>query len=236
MYILNTSRLIYAAAKKTGRILKEIAIIIAQLSIGLIILAASKARSHVKPAIIQLVRWSKEKTIVFVIMAKPKVIEAGRMSKGLLIVAIGKVNTTEGVGKPKAIQVVQIEKKSSTTLSKITQKIKEQVSKAISEEDYETSLKQQQITKDTRVNKISADIILEQEKTMNLNETLAKEMSQNGVGCKAIIDRDSLPIEKGPYYSHLFPMSPRIITNRGCIKLEGNGTRNIDIIQIIQKN
>jgi hypothetical protein len=32
-------------------------------------------------------------------------------------------------------------------------------------------------------------------------------------------------------------MSPRIITNRGCIILEGNGTRrNIDFIQIIQKN
>src|SRR5215216_980600 len=205
MYILNTGRLICAAATKTGRILKEIAIIIAQLSIGLIILAASKARSHVKPAIIQLGRWSKEKTIVFVTMTKPKVIEAGHMSKGLLIVAIGKVNTTEGVGKPKAIQVVQVEKKSSTTLGKITHKIKEQVSKAISEEDYETSLKQQ-ITTDTRANKISAEIILEQEKTMNLNETLAKKISQNGVGCKAI-DRDSLPIEKGPYYSHLFPMS-----------------------------
>ena len=64
------------------------------MSIGLIILAASKAISHVKPAIIQLVRLSKEKTIVFVTMAKPKVIEAGHMSKGLLIVAIGKVNTT----------------------------------------------------------------------------------------------------------------------------------------------
>ena len=228
-------RLIYAAAKKTGRILKEIAIIIAQLSIGLIILAASKVRSHLKPAIIQLVRWSKEKTIVFVTMAKPKVIEAGHMSKGLLIVAIGKVNTTEEVENPKAIQVVQTEKKSSTTIGKITKKIKEQVSKAISEEDYETSLKQQQNITDTRANKISAEIMLEQEKTMNLNETLAKEISQNGVGCKAI-DRDSLPIEKGPYYSHLFPMSPRIITNRGCIRLEGNDTSKIDIIQIIQKN
>jgi hypothetical protein len=236
MYILDTSRLIYAAAKKIGRILKEIAIIIAQLLIGLIILAASKARSHVKPAIIQLVRWSKEKTIVYVTMAKPKVIEAGHMSKGLLIVAIGKVKTTEGVGKPKAIQEVQAEKKSSTRLGKVTQRIKEQVSKAISKGDYETSLKQQQITTDTTANKISAEIILEQGKTMNLNETLAKEISQNRVGCKATIDRDSLPIEKGPYYSHFFPMSPRIVTNRGCIKLEGNGTRNIDFIQIIQKN
>ena len=235
MYILNTGRLIYAAAKNTGRVLKEVAIIIAQSSIGLIILAASKARCHLKPAIIQLVRWSKEKTIVFVTMAKPKVIEAGHMSKGLLIVAIGKVNTTEGVGNPKGIQVVQTEKKSSTTLGKITKKIKEQVSKAISEEDYQTSLKQPQIATDTRANKISTEIILEHEKTMNLNETLAKEISQNGVGCKAI-DRDSLPIERGPYYSHLFPMSPRIVTDRGCIRLEGNGTRNIDLIQIVQKN
>ena len=235
MYILNTGRLIYAAAKKTGRILKEIAVIIAQLSLGLIILAASKARSHIKPAIIKLVRWSKEKTIVFVTMAKPKVIEAGHMSKGLLIVAISKVNTTQGVGKPKAIRIVQTERKSSTIFGKITQKIKEQVSKAISEEDYETSLKQQQITTDTRANKISAEIILEQEKTMNLNEILAKKISQNGVGCKAI-DKDSLPIEKGPYYSHLFPMSPRIITNRGCIRLEDNGISNIDFIQVIQRN
>src|SRR5919198_1804869 len=226
MYILNTGRLIYAAAKKTGRILKEIAVIIAQLSLGLIILAASKARSHIKPAIIKLVRWSKEKTIVFVTMAKPKVIEAGHMSKGLLIVAISKVNTTQGVGKPKAIRIVQTERKSSTIFGKITQKIKEQVSKAISEEDYETSLKQQQITTDTRANKISAEIILEQEKTMNLNEILGKKISQNGVGCKAI-DKDSLPIEKGPYYSHLFPMSPRIITNRGCIRLEDNSKSNI---------
>jgi hypothetical protein len=51
------------------------------------------------------------------------------------------------------------------------------------------------------------------------------------------MDIGSLPIEKKSYYSHLFPMSPRIITNRGCIRLEVDGTRrNIDFIQIIQKN
>jgi hypothetical protein len=175
---LDTSRRISATAKQTGRILKEIAIIIGQLSKGLIILAARKARSHGKPAIIQLGRWLKEKTIVFVRMAKPKVIEAGHISKGLLIVAVRKVKTIEGGGKPRAIQVVQAaEKKSSTTLGKIIQKVKEQASKAVSEEDYETSLKQKQITTDTRAAKISAEIILEQEKTMNLNETLAKEIS-----------------------------------------------------------
>ena len=67
---------------------------------------ARKARSHGKPAIIQLGWWLKEKTIVFVRMAKPKVIEAGHISKGLLIVAVRKVKTIEGGGKPRAIQVV----------------------------------------------------------------------------------------------------------------------------------
>jgi hypothetical protein len=98
-------------------------------------------------------------------------------------------------------------------------------------------LKQQKIITTNTATKISADIILENEKIKNLNEILAKEISQNGIECKAIIDIGSLPIEKKSYYSHLFPMSPRIITNRGCIILEGNGTRrNIDFIQIIQKN
>ena len=239
---MDTSRHVSAAAKKIGRILKEIVIIIGQLSKGLIILAAKKVRSDGKPAIIQLVRWLKEKTIVFVRMAKPKVIEVGHISKALLIAAIKKAKTTEGGRrKPKVIQVVQAaqaaEKKSSTILGKITQKVKEQASKAVSKEEYyETSLKQQQITTDTRAAKISSEIILEQEKTMNLNETLAKKISQNGIECKAITDIGSLPIEKRSYYSHLFSMSPRIITNRGCIRLEGNSRRNIDFIQIIQKN
>ena len=119
-------------------------------------------------------------------------------------------------------------------LGRITEKIK--ASKVIREEDYET-LKQQKIITTNTATKISADIILENEKIKNLNEILAKEISQNGIECKAIIDIGSLPIEKKSYYSHLFPMSPRIITNRGCIILEGNGTRrNIDFIQIIQKN
>jgi hypothetical protein len=74
---------------------------------------------------------------------------------------------------------------------------------------------------------------------MNLNEILAEEISQNGIECKPIADIGSLPIEKKTY----FPISPRIVTNRGCIRLEGNdnssSTRrrtNIDLIQIIQMN
>ena len=236
--ILDTNRLISVTAKQIGRILKEIAIIIGQLLIGLIILAARNARSHGKPAIIRLGRWLKEKSIVFIRWAKPKAIEAGQTSKGLIIVAVRKVKTSVGeVGEPKDREVVQInEKKPQRILGKITEKIKEQARKVVREEDYET-LKQQKITTTPTATKISADVILENEKIMNLNEILAKEISQNGIECKAITDIGSLPIEKKSYYSQLFPMSPRIVTNRGCIRLEGNGTRrNIDFIQIIQKN
>ena len=235
---MDTNRLISVTAKQIGRILKEIAIIIGQLLKGLIILAARNARSHGKPAIIRLGRWLKEKTIVFIRWAKPKAIEAGQTSKGLIIVAVRKVKTSGGEGgELKDREVVQInEKKPQRILGRITEKIKEQAGKVVREEEYET-LKQQKITTTPTAAKISADIILENEKTMNLNEILAKEISQNGIECKAIRDIGSLSIEKKSYYSHLFPMSPRIITNRGCIRLEGNGTtRNIDFIQIIQKN
>ena len=236
--ILDTNRLISATAKQIGRILKEIAIIIGQLLKGLIILAARNARSHGKPTIIRLGRWLKEKTIVFIRWAKPKAIEAGQISKGLIIVVVRKVKTSGGeAGEPKDREVVQInEKKPQRILGRITEKIKEQASKVDREEDYETS-KQQKITTTPTAAKISAEIILENEKTMNINDILAKEISQNGIECQAIMDIGSLPIEKKSYYSHLFPMSPRIITNRGCIRLEVDGTRrNIDFIQIIQKN
>ena len=91
-------------------------------------------------------------------------------------------------------------------------------------------MKQQKITTTPTGAKISADVILENEKIMNLNEILANEVSQNGIKCKAITDIGSLPIEKKSYYSHLFPMSPRIVTNRGCIRLEGNGPEEILIL------
>ena len=235
--ILDTNRVISATAKTIGRMLKEIAIIIGQLLKGLIILAARNARSRGKPAMIRLGRWLKEKTIVFIRWAKPKAIEAGQTSKGLIIVAVRKVKISGGeAGEPKDREVVQInEKKPQRILGRITEKIKEQAGKVGREEDSET-LKQQKITTTSTAAKISDDIILENEKIMNLNEILAKEISQNGIECKAITNIGSLPIEKKSYYSYLFPMSPRIITNRGCIKFEGNGRRNIDFIQILQKN
>jgi hypothetical protein len=65
---------------------------------------------------------------------------------------------------------------------------------------------------------------------------MAQQIYKNGIQCKAITDIGSLPIEKGSYYSYLFPLSPRVTTNRGCIRFEANDKSNIDFIQLIQRN
>ena len=82
----------------------------------------------------------------------------------------------------------------------------------------------------------SPEVILKEEEATNPHDKLAREIIQNGIECKALKDTGLLEIEKKPYYSYLFPFSPRIVTNRGCIRLEGDNKGNIDFIQIIQKN
>ena len=84
---------------------------------------------------------------------------------------------------------------------------------------------------------MSSDVILREEESTSINERLAREVNQNGIKCEAVTELGSLGIEKKPPYSFLFPLSPRIITNRGCIRLtQENGRSNIDLIQIVQKN
>jgi hypothetical protein len=65
-----------------------------------------------------------------------------------------------------------------------------------------------------------------------LNERLAKEMRKNGIDCKAV-EVSSLLLEQKPYFSNNFAMSSKLITNRGCIRVN---SRNIDIVQIFQRN
>lgn len=67
---------------------------------------------------------------------------------------------------------------------------------------------------------------------IDLNQTLAEEMRESGIDCQAM-EISSLPLEKNMYYSYKFPMSPKIVTNRGCIKVK---KKSFGIIQIIQRN
>jgi len=70
-------------------------------------------------------------------------------------------------------------------------------------------------------------------KLTHLNEDLAQKIRQQiGLDCKAS-KIGSLQIEHKRYYSNAFPMSPKIITNRGCILVSG---KRFSTIQIIQRN
>jgi hypothetical protein len=83
---------------------------------------------------------------------------------------------------------------------------------------------------------LSPEIILREDEPISPNARLADEILKNGIQCKAIKEIGSLPIEKEPYYSYLFTSSPRLITNRGCITLDVNTKRNIDLVQVLQRN
>ena len=83
----------------------------------------------------------------------------------------------------------------------------------------------------------SSEVILREEESISITERLAREIIQNGIKCEAVTAIGSLGIETKPPYSFLFPRSPRIVTNRGCIRItQDNERSNIDLIQIIQKN
>ena len=159
----------------------------------------------------------------------PKAIEAGRISRGLLILAVGNLKTK---GVPMAIGIVQLIKGLSSQFYKKVKRIVE---------NKLNTVKQDIVTEKTKAatdvnTPPPAEVILKEEEAISLSERFAQEISKNGIECKAMTDIDSLPIERTSYYSHLFPLSPRVTTNRGCIRLEGNGKRNIDFIQVIQRN
>jgi hypothetical protein len=68
---------------------------------------------------------------------------------------------------------------------------------------------------------------------MNLNERLAQQArTESGIDCEAV-EVNSLAVENGPYYSYKYPLSPRIVTNRGCIRVKD---KRFSLIQIVQRN
>jgi hypothetical protein len=221
---LDLNMFIKSAAKKIGRIVKEVAIIIFQLVIGLIILVDRNARSHGKPAIISFGRGLKEKTLIFVRWASPKIMQAVQISKVLLILAARELST-RGVSMVK--QIAQLLKDSP---SRFYSKARETAGEKVN------TVKKYNIATEVPV-PLSSEVILREEESISINERLAREIIQNGIKCEAVTDIGSLRIETRPPYSFLFPMSPRIVTNRGCIRLtQDNERSNIDLIQIIQKN
>jgi hypothetical protein len=193
-----------------------------------------KAKNDGIPKAIQFANWLNNQTIFLIRksneVGKPRVIEFGQISKGLLIFL---ARNLKAKGVPMIIWIAQ----STNDLSSLFyRKAKIVVGEKVNAIRQLIATEQTEASASAAISP-SPEIIIKEEDTIGLNARLAQEIIQSGIECKAITDIGSLPIEKKSYYSHLFPLSPRIFTNRGCIRFEGNGTRrNIDFIQIIQKN
>ena len=225
-------RYVAVAAKKLGRIGKELAIILGHLIISLIILAATKVKINGKPAIKRLGLWLKEKTTVFARWAMLSIIQIGQILKILLILAAQKL-------KNKGIPMI---KRSAELLKDLSRRFYRKA-KEVAEEKV-NNVRKDIATEKTKASEVeagpvsmSSDVILREEESISINERLAREVNKNGIKCEAVTEIGSLGIEKKPPYSFLFPLSPRIVTNRGCIRLtQENGRSNVDLIQIVQKN
>ena len=69
-------------------------------------------------------------------------------------------------------------------------------------------------------------------KVSSPHEEIADQMRKKGIDCEAL-PSGSHPLERKPYYSQLFSMTSRLVTNKGLIKIKG---KNIDFIQLLQRN
>jgi hypothetical protein len=224
------SHSIYNISKNLG----TIAVLIGHLSLGLFIALGRKTRTDGMTKSVQFARWLKNQTIFLVRKLNevcwPKIKEAGQISMVLIIFTAQKL-TNKGV--PIVLGISQSVKELSILLySKVKRVVEEKINVII--EDMESE--RIKVSESASIQS-SSDIILKDEETISINERLAQEIIQNGIECEVMTNTRSLSVTKKPCYSYLYAMSPRIITNRGCIRLsERNGTRNIDVIQIVQRN
>ena len=130
------------------------------------------------------------------------------------------------------IRIVQLIKDFSSIFSKRAKKGNKEKLDTVN--NHATNEKHSRGINDDSV--LSAEMILREDEPVSPNARLAQDILRNGIQCKAIEEIGSLPIEREPYYSYLFTSSPRLITNRGCITLDNTSKRNIDLVQVIQRN
>jgi hypothetical protein len=221
----------YTLFKEIEGITREIAVLIGYLLKGLFVSFGRKVRDEGIPRAIQFSYWLKKQSVILarklIEVGTPKAIEAGRIIKGLLILAAENLKTK---GVPLAIGTFQLIRGLSSLFYKKAKKVVENKVNIVKQDIAAEKIR------NTTVTQPSPEIILKEEEAISLNERIAQEISKNGIHCKAVTDIGLLDIEKKQYYSYYFAMSPRIVTNRGYIRLEGDNKGNIDFIQIIQKN
>jgi hypothetical protein len=70
-------------------------------------------------------------------------------------------------------------------------------------------------------------------KRVAVHEKLAQEMSESGIDCEALQYGSHQLEREETYYSHVFALSSRLVTNKGLIKVNN---KNVDFVQILQRN
>ena len=70
-------------------------------------------------------------------------------------------------------------------------------------------------------------------KKVAAHEKLAQEMKESEIDCEALPYGSHQLEREEAYYSHVFALSSRLVTNKGLIKVED---KNIDFVQILQRN
>jgi hypothetical protein len=207
---------------------KEIAVVLARTILALLKVAAIQARCLLKKVVIILSKKGK-------VVGKQKGKEMGYQLRRLITFLSIKANTT---GRQKAILSAKSLKQLAIILSRKTNEAMHQSIQIIIASDIPGKTKSY-LTREPEIMMSTTTTLSpppDPETTIRritLNDKLAEEIREEiGIDCQAI-DVNSLPVEHKPYYSYIFPMSSKIVTNRGCIRVKG---KNFDLIQIIQRN
>jgi hypothetical protein len=207
---------------------KEIAVVLARTILALLKVAAIQARCLLKKVVINLSKKGK-------VVGKQKGKEMGYQLRRLITFLSIKANTT---GRQKAILSAKSLKQLAIILSRKTNEAMHQSIQIIIASDIPGKTKSY-LTREPEIMMSTTTTLSpppDPETTIRritLNDKLAEEIREEiGIDCQAI-DVNSLPVEHKPYYSYIFPMSSKIVTNRGCIRVKG---KSFDLIQIIQRN
>ncbi len=70
-------------------------------------------------------------------------------------------------------------------------------------------------------------------KKVAAHEKLVQKMKESGIDCESLPYGSHQLEREEAYYSHVFALSSRLVTNKGLIKVED---KNIDFVQILQRN
>jgi hypothetical protein len=207
---------------------KEIAVVLARTILALLKVAAIQARCLLKKVVINLSKKGK-------VVGKQKGKEMGYQLRRLITFLSIKANTT---GRQKAILSAKSLKQLAIILSRKTNEAIHQSIQIIIASDIPGKTKSY-LTREPEIMMSTTTTLSpppDPETTIRritLNDKLAEEIREEiGIDCQAI-DVNSLPVEHKPCYSYIFPMSSKIVTNRGCIRVKG---KSFDLIQIIQRN